>query len=155
MRIGGMCELLRRILKAAEGDEERVAGLLESWRDYFNEAIDHWGLPVPFDFEQVDAILVDYQAAFAPFRAWLEDRSREDVRREARRDCLALLLKLTSLAQKRRAPYGYVNEICVGLTRLVELSDELPTPENRAAIGKVLEEHDRALLSFRTFAMGR
>lgn len=154
MRIGGMCELLRRIVKAAEADESRVAEMLDGWRDYFEEAIDQTGIPAPFDFEQVGPILADYEIGFGPLRAWLEDRAREDVGRKARGECLTALLKLTSLAKKRRVPYRYINEICARLTRLHELSADPPTPENQVAVRKALEEHDRAVQEFVRFAKG-
>ncbi|HLF94905.1 MAG TPA: hypothetical protein VJB14_15670 [Planctomycetota bacterium] len=154
MRIGGMCELFRRILKAAEAGEGRVAEMIDGWRDYFDEAIDQTGIPAPFDFEQVGPVVADYEIGFGPLRAWFEDRAREDVRQPARRECLTALLKLTSLAKGRRVPYKYVNEICVRLTRLHELSDDPPTPENQAAVRTALEEHDRAVQDFVRFAKG-
>lgn len=159
MRIGGMCELLRRIVVAAgdqfvaeKPDFSRLGEMIEGWHGYFEEAIEVIGIDAPLDVERVGPLLHDYEIAFAPLRAWLEKREGEDVRRDARRDCLAALFKLPPLLQNRKRAYTYVNEISVRFTRLLEASDAPASPEAAASVRKALEEHDGALRDFKRFA---
>ncbi len=159
MRIGGMCELLRRTVVAAgdqfaldKPDLTRVGEMLEGWIQYWEEAIEVIGIDAPLDLEIIGPLLHDYEIAFAPLRAWIETREGEDVRRVARRDCLATLFKFPPLLQNRKRAYTFVNEISVRFTRLLEASDAAASPEAAGALRKALGEHDEALREFKKFA---
>jgi hypothetical protein len=158
MRIGGMCELMRRIATAAdeqlfEGakNEERIQEMLKGFHDYYEEAIEVIGISAPLDIRTVGPLLAAYEKAVAPLRAWIAKPEGEyiPVLRTARRDGLAALLELVNLLQNRKRGYLYLNEVTVRFTKLLELFDPKPAPD---ALKKGLEEHDAALGEFKKFA---
>ena len=126
--------------------------MLEGFYNYFEEAIEVIGIDAPLDIERVGPLLHAYEAAFAPLRVWIEKRQGEDVRRDARRDCLAALFKIPTLLQNRKRAYTYVNEISVRFTRLLDATDAPASPEAAGTARKALEEHDEALRDFKRFA---
>jgi hypothetical protein len=158
MRIGGMCELMRRISTAAdeqffEGakNDERIQEMLKGFHDYYEEAIEVIGINAPLDMRTVGPLVAAYEKAVAPLRAWIA-RPEGDyvpVLRRARREGLGSLLELVNLLQNRRRGYLYLNEISVRFTKLLELFDPKPAPE---ALKKGMEEHDAALAEFKKFA---
>ena len=158
MRIGGMCVLLDRIAKgyteqfaAAKPEYARVQEMMEGWHNYFEEAIEVIGIDAPLDIETVGPLVRAYETAFAPLRAWIEKGQGGDVRREARRDCLAALFKIPPLLQNRKRAYKFVNDLSQRFTRLLEATEVPASPEAAAAVRKALEEHDEALRDFKKF----
>ena len=158
MRIGGMCELMRRISVAAdeqffEGakNDERIQEMLKGFHDYFEEAIEVIGINAPLDVRTVGPLMAAYDKALAPLRAWIQKPEGDGlpILRAARRDGLGSLLELVHLLQNRKRGYLYLNEISVRFTRLLDLFDPKASPE---ALKKGLEEHDAALAEFKKFA---
>ena len=158
MRIGGMCELMRRIGNAAdeqfdEGakNDERIQEMLKGFHDYYEEAIEVIGINAPLDIRTVGPLLTAYEKAIAPLRAWVQKPEGDPVAvlRAARRDGLGALLELVNLLQNRRRGYLYLNEISARFTKLLELFDPKPAPD---ALRKGMEEHDAALAEFKKFA---
>jgi len=159
MRVGGMIELFRRLVRgyteqlgADKPDFTRLQEMLEGWHNYFEEAIEVIGIDAPLDIERVGPIVHDYEIAFAPLREWIQKGQGEDVRREARRDCLSALFKVPPLLQNRKRAYRYVNDLSERFTRLLEATDAPASPERAAKVQKALEEHDGALRDFKAFA---
>ena len=158
MRIGGMCELLRRIMVGAdeqflEGakNDERQQEMLKGFHDYFEEAIEVIGINAPLDIRTVGPLMAAYDKALAPLRAWIAKPEGDfvPVLRVARRDGLGSLLELVQHLQNRKRGYLYLNEVSSRFTRLLEHFDPKPAPE---ALKKGLEEHDAALAEFKKFA---
>ena len=158
MRIGGMCELMRRIANAAdeqfdEGakNDERIQEMLKGFHDYYEEAIEVIGISAPLDVRTVGPLLAAYEKAVAPLRAWIAKPEGEyiPVLRAARRDGLGALLELVNLLQNRKRGYLYLNEISSRFTKLLDLFDPTPAPD---ALKKGMEEHDAALAEFKKFA---
>lgn len=158
MRIGGMCELMRRISVAIEEhflegakNEERIQEMLKGFHDYFEEAIEVIGINAPLDVRTVGPLLAAYDKAVAPLRAWIGKPKGDGwaVLRSARRDGLAALLELAPLLQNRKRGYLYVNEVSVRFTELLELFDSKASPE---ALRKGMDAHDAALADFKKFA---
>lgn len=158
MRIGGMCELLRRIMVGAdeqflEGakNDERQQEMLKGFHDYFEEAIEVIGINAPLDIRTVGPLMATYDKALAPLRDWIAKPQGDAlaVLRPARRDGLGALLELVQHLQNRKRGYLYLNEVSARFTRLLELFDPSPAPE---ALKKGLEEHDAALAEFKKFA---
>jgi hypothetical protein len=160
MRVGGMCELLRRIVRSTEDqmavpkpDFTHATEMLEGWHNYFEEAIEVIGIDAPLDIERVGPLIRDYETSFAPLRAGIEkDQVGDDVRRTSRRDCLAALFKVPPLLQNRKRAYKYVNDVSVRFTQLLETMDADASPEKAAAVKMALEKHDQALRDFKKFA---
>src|SRR6185295_18581519 len=101
MRIGGMCELMRRIMVAAEEqflegakNDERIQEMLKGFHDYYEEAIEVIGISAPLDLRTVGPLLAAYEKAVAPLRAWIAKPEGDYVAvlRPARRDGLGALL---------------------------------------------------------------
>jgi hypothetical protein len=157
MRVGGMCELLRRMLvncgdflAEGKGSEERIREMFDGFHGYFEEAIEVIGLPMPLDAEKVGPILEDYEKALVPLRAWLEKREGPDPRPRARREALGTLFRLPPLLKNRKSAYKLVNDIGGRFRRLIDLTEEAETsPE---AVRKALAEHDEALRDFKKLA---
>jgi hypothetical protein len=158
MRIGGMCELMRRIMVAAEEqffegakNDERIQEMLKGFHDYYEEAIEVIGISAPLDLRTVGPLLAAYEKAVAPLRAWIAKPEGDYVAvlRPARRDGLGALLELVHLLQNRKRGYLYLNEVSARFTKLLELFDPQPAPE---VLKKGMEEHDAALAEFKKFA---
>jgi hypothetical protein len=158
MRIGGMCELMRRIMVAIEEhyiegakNEERIQEMLKGFHDYFEEAIEVIGISAPLDVRTVGPLMSAYDKALVPLRAWIAKSEGDGlaVLRTARRDGLGALLELVHLLQNRKRGYLHLNELSVRFTRLLELIDPKSAPE---VLKKGLEEHDAALAEFKKFA---
>ena len=158
MRIGGMCELMRRIAAAVDeqlGDgaknDERIQEMLKGFHDYYEEAIEVIGINAPLDIRTVGPLLAGYEKALGPLRAWIAkpEGDYNPVLRSARREGLGALLELVNLLQNRKRGYQYLNEVSVRFTKLLELFDLKPAPD---ALRKGLEEHDAALAEFKKFA---
>jgi hypothetical protein len=158
MRIGGMCELMRRIATAVdeqlfEGakNDERIQEMLKGFHDYYEEAIEVIGISAPLDPRTVGPLLAAYEKALAPLRAWIAKPEGDYIPllRGARRDGLGALLELVNLLQNRKRGYLYLNDVTVRFTKLLELFDPKPAPE---VLKKGLEEHDAALAEFKKFA---
>lgn len=159
MRVDGMIVLFHRLVKgyteqlgADKPDVTHLQEVLDGWHNYFEEAIEVIGIDAPLDIERVGPIVHDYELAFAPLREWIEKDLGGDVRRESRRDCLSALFKIPPLLQNRKRAYRYVNELSARFTRLLEATEALPSSERSAQVKKALEEHDRALRDFKSFA---
>lgn len=166
MRVGGMCELLRRILIGSneyltgekfetEGARkkyyERVQRLIDGFPPYLEECIDVLKLPLPLDPEKVDPIMTAYAKAFAPLRAWLEEGEgdRRAVRARARREGLSALMELIPILKNRKSAYRFANELSLRFRRLIDLVEQESAPET---LKSALEAHDVALRDFKKFA---
>lgn len=167
MRIGGMCELLRRILVGCQRvlvDEtdaekrgqaaERVDDMIAGFYEYYEEAIEVIGLRVPLPTEKVRPILEDYDAAFAPLAEALEkDPPAVDgkVYRAARQGCLEALMQLPPLLKTRKSAYRFANELSRRFRNLAILAD----PRHPAApdvLRQSLKLHHEALRDFKKLA---
>jgi hypothetical protein len=158
MRIGGMGELLRRILVLCseqildgKDQEERIAQMFDGFFAYFEEAVEVIGIEAPLDIQKVGPLVAAYEAGVAPLRAWVEKGAGEDgeALRRARREAYTALLKLPALLVNRKRGYAHVNETSARLSRLLALAEEkAPADELR----KALAEHDAAFAEFRRFA---
>lgn len=158
MRIGGMCELMKRIMTGAEEqflegakNHERMTEMLKGFHDYYEEAIEVIGVSAPLDVRTVGPLMAAYDKAVAPLRAWIEKPSGDPlpVLRPARRDGLAALLELVHLLQNRKRGYLYLNEVSLRFTKLLDLFDPTQAPD---LLKKGMEEHDAALAEFKKFA---
>jgi hypothetical protein len=158
MRIGGMTELLRRMLVSAgehlEGQGDHKAHLeqmFSGWLDYFEEAVDAIGANLPLDPERAGPVHQAYRAALAPLRAVLADDAKdvETVRLKVKREGLSTLLQYPPLLQNRKRGYLFVNEVSARFTRLLGLMD---AGASRDELRKALADHDRALADFESYA---
>jgi hypothetical protein len=158
MRLGGMCDLLRRISSAAheqfvegQNHKDRIHRMITGFVDYFEEAIEVIGVHLPLNVRLVGPITEAYDKALAPLRRWIDTGTGDgsEILRHARRDGLGALLDFPPLFNNRKRAYRYVNEVGLRLTRLLELLDAAAPAE---AVKKALGEHDAALAEFKKFA---
>jgi len=160
MRIGGMGELLRRILVSCsehvqDGREiqERIAQTFDGFHAYYEEAVEVIGIEAPLDIEKVGPLVAAYEAGVAPLRAWVEkgsaDGAADDALRRARREAFTALLKLPGLLHNRKRGYAYVNETSVRFNRLLDLAEGKASADE---LKKALADHDAALAEFKRFA---
>jgi hypothetical protein len=158
MRIGGMAELLRRILVAAGDhlkDEKEAAEsakrLIEAFPVYLEEAIEAIGINMPLDTEKIAPLLEAYDKAIGGLRAWSDKREgdADAVLFDARRECAAALFRITPLIQNRKRAYRYVNELTSRFTQLLELAE---AKADAATLKKAFAEHDQAMAEFRKLA---
>ena len=129
MRVGGMAEMLRRILVAASGhlnDEKEAA-------------------------ESAQRLLEAYDKAVGTLRAWTEKRDgdAEAMFFDTRRECAAALFRITPLIQNRKRAYRYVNELTTRFTQLLELAE---AKADAATLKKAFADHDQAMAEFRKLA---
>ena len=165
MRVGGMCELLRRILVRAHEvlankqvtDEqrksyaERVERLVVGFPPYLEEAIEVMKLPIPLDPEKIGPIMAAYARAFAPLRDHLEagKGDRAAVCSRARREGGKALMELIPILKNRKRAYRFSNELSLRFRGLIDLLGRGAEDE---ALKKALKFHDDALLDFKKFA---
>jgi len=160
MRIGGMGELLRRILVACSEhlqdgreNQERIAQVFDGFHAYYEEAVEVIGIEAPLDVDKVAPLVGAYEAGVAPLRRWIEGGAaaagREDALRRARREGFTAILKLPALLVNRKRGYAHVNETSARFHRLLGLVEEKAPPEE---LRKALAEHDQALAGFKRFA---
>jgi hypothetical protein len=157
MRVGGMCELLQRILVAAgeflaEGkeSEEFVRRKMEDFHGYFEEAIEVIGVPMPLDASRVGPILAAYEEAFRPLREWVKaGGAGPDPRPRARRACLEALLRLPPFLKNRKSAYRFVNDLGLRFRELLEAVGGDPSSE---AARRALAAHDEALRDLQKLA---
>ncbi len=158
MRVGGLAELLRQLLVVCTEHLEGQAGALERaqrrfdhFTIYYEEAIEVIGVDAPLDIDRIAPAVADYERGLGPLRAWIEGRQgdAQTVYRQARRAGAASLLRLLPPIQNRKRAYKYVNDISAGFARLLELVE---AGADAAALKPALEEHDRAVAEFKTFA---
>ena len=135
MRLGGIAELLRRLLEAQTGplaDDPDRAGRARELRaaipEYLAETDDEIDLGGRLDPEVFGPLLARYDRALGGLPA-------------TRGDALAALLSCAPPLHHRRRAYASLNDVGFGLARLLEA----PGPGTRAA-------HDRALASFKSLA---
>ncbi len=158
MRVGGMCELLRRILVSAgevfggAGDRKPfVEQMITGFLDYFEEAIEVIGVNIPLDPNRVGPLQKAYDAALEPLRQALakDGADLSEARLTARRQGYSVLLRYPPLLQNRKRGYLYVNEISARFTRLLEQVEAGAPAET---LKKALADHDRALAEFKEYA---
>lgn len=157
MRVGGMCELLRRLLVCAsedllekqEGAAARVTQLAEAYEGYFEEAVEVLGIDRPLDPEKIGPILKGYETALQPLRAALLEGkvAPAEAAEGARRLALTTLLRIPPLLKTRKRGYMYANELSSRFTALLEAAETSPD-----AFRKAFGEHDEALRAFKRFA---
>src|SRR6185295_13503982 len=151
MRVGALCEFLQHVIGAVDDpetrkDAERIRGLLAGYLDSVDEACDVIGADVPLSPLRTAPALEVYERAIAPLRAPSAPAAQ---RRRARAEALRALFDLTSVLRVRRRGYAFVNEVAVGLDRLVSLGE---APAGEGSLAAALVEHDRAVLEFKSFA---
>lgn len=155
MRLGGMCELLRRMLvrcgEKLDGKDVREDAFREAFQDfkqYFEDSIDALGIPFPLDPDIVGPAVADYDKALAALRAWAEKGGpgAAEAKTAARRDGFAALFRISPLLQKRKNTYPLVSEIGQRFRDVVDLVDEKADP---AAVRKALEAHDALYKEFK------
>lgn len=153
MRVGGMCELMRRIRVAAEEqfkegakNEDRIRDMLKGFHNYFEEAIESIGIDAPLDIRRVGPIIAAYEKTLRTLRS---EGPSEPALRAVRRDGIGCLFELVPLLQNRKRGYLYVNTVSARFTTLLELAiAKAPAGD----LKKALEEHDAALVEFKKFA---
>jgi hypothetical protein len=157
MRVGGMCELLRRMLVCAnedlidkqDGAAARTQQIMEAFEGYFEEAIEVLGIQRPLDPEKIGPLIAAYEKALGPIRAAVERGGPAPAAAvdDVRRDALTTLLKIPQLLKTRKRGYAYANDLSARFTSLLEATEASPDAF-RAALG----EHDEALRAFKRFA---
>ena len=157
MRVGGMCELLRRLLICAsedliekqEGAAARVKQLAEAFEGYFEEAVEVLGIDRPLDPEKIGPIVSAYEEALKALRASLLEGkvATAETADGARRQALTTLLRIPPLLKTRKRGYMYANELSSRFTALLEAAEASPD-----AFRKAFGEHDEALRAFKRFA---
>lgn len=157
MRVGGMAELLRRMLVAAnedllekqEGAAARAKQIQDAFEPYFEEAVEVLGVERPLDPEKIGPLVRGYEAALKPLRMKaLEGKlpAAEDLA-EVRRGALTNILRIPQLLKTRKRGYAYANELSARFTSLLEAAEASPD-----AFARSLKEHDEALKAFKRFA---
>lgn len=156
MRIGGLCEQARRIVRhcnelfqTAAPDFDRLQEMIRNWRNYFDDGVGRVGAETPLDPERFRPILRDYERAVAALRTPKAEPPDEEVLREARRECLGALFRMAPLLTNRRRAYPAFNELCRSLTRVVALAGD------PAALEEALAAHDAAFQEVRKLVDGR
>ncbi len=159
MRLGGMCELLRRMLvqctdrleDPATKKLEPIVELMEAFGGYFEEAVEVIGVPLPLDPAKIGPALAVYENAAKALRASIEKPGDDPaaLRAAARRDGFQALLQIPPMLRNRKSAYRFVNDLSLRFRGLLELTDEKPSPE---ALRKALEEHDTALRDLKKLA---
>lgn len=158
MRVGGMCELLRRMLISAdedlrenqEGAAARAKQVADAFEGYFEEAVEVLGIPRALDPEKSGPLMEAYEKAVATLRGPIEKGAvGADVLETARRDGLTVLLRIPPLLKTRKRGYTYANELSARFTALLAAAEAPAAP---GALRKALEEHDEALRAFKRFA---
>jgi hypothetical protein len=157
MRVGGMCELLRRMLVCAgedlidkqEGAAARTRQIVDAYEGYFEEAIEVLGIERPLDPEKIGPLVAAYEAALAPLReaATRGAVASAEAAAEARRGALSAILKIPQLLKTRKRGYKYANDLSARFTSLLEAAETSPD-----ALRTALGEHDEALRAFKRFA---
>ena len=157
MRVGGMAELQRRLLVAAnedllekqEGAAARVKQIVEAYEGYFEEAVEVLGVERPLDPEKIGPLVTAYERALQPLRAAAAEGRPvpADALAHVRRDALAVILKIPQLLKTRKRGYAYANDVSARFTALLAAAEASPD-----AFRKSLEEHDEALRAFKRFA---
>lgn len=154
MRLGGMAELLRRILVAAHEDlidKQENAGArakqtADAFEAYFEEAVEVLGVERPLDPEKIGPLLRAYEESLKPLRVEGKVPAPEAVA-EARRGGLTAMLRIPLLLKTRKRGYVYATELSSRFTSLLDAAETSPD-----AFRKALGEHDEALRAFKRFA---
>jgi hypothetical protein len=158
MRLGGMCELLRRLLvQCTDRLEdpakklEPILELIEAFGGYYEEAVEVIGIPLPLDPAKIGPALAVYENAYRAFRASMDQPAAEAValRGAARRDAFQALLQIPPMLRNRKSAYRLVNDLGARFRKLLDLAEGKPSPE---ALRQALEEHDAALRDFKKLA---
>lgn len=158
MRIGGMCELLRRMLVAAtdyfEGDKEalvRVQQILDGFHAYYEEAIEVMGLDAPLDVHTVAPAVAAYERSLTELRAWAARREGDlaAMRVRALRQGTEALLAIAPACINRKRAYQYVNDLSSAFRQLL---DAIRPDADASAVAAALAEHDKVVAAFKKFA---
>lgn len=157
MRLGGMAELQRRMLIAAnedllekqEGAAARVKQIAEAYDGYFEEAVEVLGVERPLDPAKIGPLVSGYEAALKPLRtAAVEGKPPSaDAVAAVRRDALTSMLRIPQLLKTRKRGYAYASDLSTRFTALLAAAETSPE-----GFRKSLEEHDEALRAFKRFA---
>jgi hypothetical protein len=154
MRVGALCELLRRILVAC-GDHlqgqpqpERIRDSMRAWIQYWEEAADQIGIDLPLDLDDIGPPMAAYEAALAKLRD-AAAKGDAELLSAARAEGLTALLRLPPLLRIRKRGYVLASELTRRFTALLDAAEaKVPADAFRAA----LEEHQAALRAFRDYA---
>lgn len=155
MRVRGLCELNRRLVRActeelttAAPDVARIQELMRGWWEYFEEGADRTGATPPLD-PRIVPLLADYERAFVALRTPAVQDADEGRSREARRKCLSALFQMIPLVANRKTAYPVFNELGAGLARVVDAGS---VERASGTLEKALEEHDRAFRDIQRLA---
>jgi len=161
LRIEGFCmrlpELASDCREFLEGNAEVLARAqfkMESFLDYYEEAIEVVGLEMPLDLETIVPALAAYEKQVDRMKAipaaeW--SKQRVEVKREARQ----ALLTVAGVFERRKKGYYRVNRIMAQFMELFRLADraaESRDPEPAESLRKALESHDLDLHAFKSYA---
>jgi hypothetical protein len=153
LRVGGICDMLRRKLIECTEHLEGKQKELPQFADLqvmLEEIVEVLGLEVPLDIEKVSPPMTAYERGLEPVRAWIArgQGDRMAVRAAARRTCTEALLEIGPMVETRRRAYKYLNDLSGAFRRLLDLVGR----EDAEALRAALIEHDDALRAFRKFA---
>lgn len=154
MRVGALCDLLRRILVncgdhlKGEPQGQRIRDGMRAWVQAWEEAADVMGIDIPLDLDEISPPMEAYDKALEVLRDAMA-RNDEERLSAARRDGLNALLRLPPMLRIRKRGYVIASELTRRFTLLLEAVEaKAPADALRAA----LEEHQAALRAFRDYA---
>lgn len=153
LRVGGICDMLRRKLiectEHLEGKQEAMPQFADL-QVMLEEIVEVLGLEVPLDIEKVSPPMAAYERGLEPVRAWIAKGEGDgaSLKLAARRTCMEALLQIGPMVETRRRAYKYVNDLGGAFRRLLDLLGRADAEALRAA----LIEHDDALRTFKKFA---
>jgi hypothetical protein len=155
MRVGGLCELLRRILVGCnehlfEGmpQAERLREAMKAWIAYWEEAADVMGIDLPLDADEVVPVVEAYEKALALLQEATSKGDAELLAR-ARRDGLTACLKLPGMLRIRKRGYVIARDLTARFTALLEAAEAKASAD---VLRAALEEHQAALRAFKAYA---
>ena len=164
MSVGGMCELLRRVLvgsgevfaNASLTADERarilksVRKIVSEYPNYLGRAIDQMGLNIPLEKDLVVPILKAYETGLEPLRAFIElgKGDPSETRAQVRSACIKSLLKLSPLFKNRKLAYKHASDLSLRFRRMLDLVER---GASRDMLRAALKEHDTAYRNFKNF----
>ncbi|HYE98717.1 MAG TPA: hypothetical protein VEJ18_07385, partial [Planctomycetota bacterium] len=157
MRIGGQCEVLRRLLVAAgehlfedKAKTARFKETAEVWMNMWEEAVEVVGCEIPLDEDKVKPAVQAVQAAAAKLReAAAKGPIPAETLVEARRDGMTAILQLAPHLRIRKRGYKALNDLSSRFTALLQAVDGGGSPDS---LRGPLEELDQALATFSRYA---
>ena len=157
MRVGGQCEVLRRLLVAAgehlfedKAKTARFKETAEVWMNMWEEAVEVIGCEIPLDEDKVKPAVAAVGGAVARLReAAGKGPVPPEVLSEVRRDGMTAILKLAPHLRIRKRGYKALNDLSARFTALLQAADGGASPDGLRA---PMEELDQALAAFARYA---